>query len=338
MRSKQPESEPNFANDSFLDVVANMVGIMIMLIVVVGLRSADSARDEVVHEAQADAGELAVLEQQGKELEADVNRLAEAIREVTFTAAGQRKQRELLAFRVAAGKQALAQRRAKVSGSEQEDAKVRGQLQAAEHELQQLRADLEQLASVGPAPPIAIESYPTPISQTVYGEEVHFQLRGGRITFIPMDELVDELRSQARQKVEQLRHLPEYTDMVGPIGGFRMRYTMARVNVAADTSDPRVQQVSTYAQLSQFTLTPVSDGLGETLEEALEGRSQFRASLVDTSARQTTVTLWVYPECFNMYRRLKQELYQQGFAVAGRPLPSGQPIGGSPQGSKSAAQ
>jgi hypothetical protein len=39
-----------------------------------------------------------------------------------------------------------------------------------------------------------------------------------------------------------------------------------------------------------------------------------------------------------MYRTLREQLYQRGYSVAGRPLPEGQPIAGSPFGSKSAAQ
>jgi len=52
----------------------------------------------------------------------------------------------------------------------------------------------------------------------------------------------------------------------------------------------------------------------------------------------TTVTLWTYSDSFNAYRRMKEELYQAGFRVAGRPMPDGKQIGGSPSGTKSAAE
>ena len=41
---------------------------------------------------------------------------------------------------------------------------------------------------------------------------------------------------------------------------------------------------------------------------------------------------------FAAFRRIKEELYRLGFATAGRPLEQDMPIGGSPQGTKSAAE
>ncbi len=53
---------------------------------------------------------------------------------------------------------------------------------------------------------------------------------------------------------------------------------------------------------------------------------------------RTTVTVWVYPDSFNQFRTLKAELFRRRFLTAGRPLPEGHPIGGSPDGSRSASQ
>jgi hypothetical protein len=50
------------------------------------------------------------------------------------------------------------------------------------------------------------------------------------------------------------------------------------------------------------------------------------------------VTFWVYPDSFELYSRLRDELVSSGFSVAGRPLPEGMTIRGSPMGSVSAAQ
>ena len=56
------------------------------------------------------------------------------------------------------------------------------------------------------------------------------------------------------------------------------------------------------------------------------------------SPRDTTITLWVYPDSFDLYRQLKEELHNLGFATAGRPLPEGVLIGGSSDGTRSSAQ
>ena len=56
------------------------------------------------------------------------------------------------------------------------------------------------------------------------------------------------------------------------------------------------------------------------------------------NAARDMITIWVYPDSFDLYRRLRDELNAQGFLVAGRPLPDGVPIQGSPGGSRSAGQ
>ena len=75
-----------------------------------------------------------------------------------------------------------------------------------------------------------------------------------------------------------------------------------------------------------------------TVEQALADGSQFRRVLSGFRPSKTTITIWTYPDSFAEFRRLKQQLYQLGFPTAARPLPDGVPIGGSPHGTKSAAE
>ena len=93
-----------------------------------------------------------------------------------------------------------------------------------------------------------------------------------------------------------------------------------------------------YARLVEWTLIPTTAQLGEPIDAALAEGSEFRRALADLDRKRTTITVWTYPDSFGAFCRLKKELFQQGFAVAGRPLPDGHPIGGSPEGSRSAAQ
>ena len=55
-------------------------------------------------------------------------------------------------------------------------------------------------------------------------------------------------------------------------------------------------------------------------------------------ANDTTVTVWTYPDSYAAYRRLKETLQGMGFQCAARPMPEGELIGGSPHGSRSAAE
>jgi hypothetical protein len=64
----------------------------------------------------------------------------------------------------------------------------------------------------------------------------------------------------------------------------------------------------------------------------------MRSVLAGFDPNQATVTVWVYPDSFEPFRVLKEELYKLGYLTASRPMPQGQPITGSPQGSRSAVE
>ena len=49
----------------------------------------------------------------------------------------------------------------------------------------------------------------------------------------------------------------------------------------------------------------------------------------------TTVTFWVYPDSFELFRHLRDHLYERGHDVAGRPLPPGMPIQAAQNGTAS---
>ena len=109
-----------------------------------------------------------------------------------------------------------------------------------------------------------------------------------------------------------------------------MRYTVDMI------IDHRNGQVAVRSK--EWQVLPMQAKLGESVEEAMAGTSQFRQTLSLHRPGDTTVTLWTYPDSFAEYRWLNDELHRLGYVTAGRPLPAGFPIGGSPHGSRSAAQ
>ena len=90
--------------------------------------------------------------------------------------------------------------------------------------------------------------------------------------------------------------------------------------------------------VEQFTLEPIDEVVGELIDDALRPGSQFQRVLSQYERGRTTITLWVYPTSFQDFRAVKHHLYPLGFAVAGRPLQEGRPIGGSVYGTRSSAQ
>jgi hypothetical protein len=77
---------------------------------------------------------------------------------------------------------------------------------------------------------------------------------------------------------------------------------------------------------------------GETAEAALAEGSAFRSQIAKLRRGIHTITIHVYGDSFDAFRKIRKDLYQLGFAVAGRPLSPEMSIGFSPTGSKSTAQ
>jgi hypothetical protein len=324
-------------HDSFLDIVANMVGILIILVMVVGMRAKNAP--VVAALSPEDAKALRELEKDRateESLREEVLRAADEVRSVQRETLIQARQRDVLATLVAAAEHTTRSSRQEMDAGQQEQFDLGRSLAASKLRLEQLQRELAG-AETTRAAPILVESYPTPLSRTVSNREAHFQLRDGLIAFIPLDELVDQLKESAQQKKYKLRDLPEMTATIGPLGGFRMRYTLQRKEVPAEVAMVTGRGGS-YAELKLWTLIPISGQLGEPVETALAEGSEFRRALSQFHPDHSAITIWTYPDSFDAFRRIKKELYRLGFAAAARPLPEGTPISGSPQGSKSAAQ
>lgn len=97
-------------------------------------------------------------------------------------------------------------------------------------------------------------------------------------------------------------------------------------------------QMATRIQLTGMTVEPLQTPHGQALERVLSNSSELDIELAGRDPNATTITVWVYPNSFAAFRKLKEHLYARGFATAARPLPLGQEITGGPQGSRSRAQ
>jgi hypothetical protein len=323
---RKPQTDAEFGSDSFLDVVANLVGMAGLRIQHAPAQAADETPPIDLAQPRAAVHSL----------EDETRRLAEQAADLERQSAARRQQQEQLAAALVARRQELDARRAQLSGQAQQTLDAQRELASAPALVDQLQQDLDSTAAVKKR--VEVESYPTPLARVVQGKEEHFQLRGGRIAHIPLEELLARLKADAPSQFWKLKDLPEATGMAGPIDGFRLRYTFQKVEVPLEDQIAGKRLVGSFAQLSQWTLVPSDNLLGETLEEALGPQSNFRSVLARHKARDTTITLWTYPDSFGEFRQLKKELYLLGFPIAGRPLPADAPIGGSPRGSKSAAQ
>jgi len=340
MPKKPPkvDAAESFGSDSFLDIIANMVGILIILVMVVGLRVKNAVEVtapvvETNHNAQAEK-----MAAQAAGLEQDSLKLVDNAKQLAALASQKYDERGELALLVKAKEAAVDEEKAKLTSGTREAFDVQQAYLIEQSKLSQLEAEINALVYAPQKDVIKIKTYPTPISRAVSGREVHFQIKGGRITLVPLDQLVDELKRQMPSQVSKLRDRTEITETVGPIGGFRMRYTLERTDHVGQINGNSMTPGQSVIRTTFFEVFPDMPDRGEPLTDAMRRGSQFQNALADIDPRRYTVTLWAYPESFEHYRLVREHLYQRGFTVAGRPLPEGQLISGSPNGSKSAAQ
>jgi len=327
--------------DSFLDVVANIVGILIILVMVVGVRAGHvrSVGDRVDRghaEATSRADPTAEAQRLAASLEQDLQQLGHRASALKQELSVRQQEREEWETLLLAGRRALEAHRKTLDADARARFDTRRKLAEVQAKLDRLTREQFALESAKQETK-TIRYRPTPISRAVHGKELHFQLRHGRLASIPLDALLNEFKVTAQHQVWKLNRQSEMIDTVGPIGGFRLRYRLERLELS-----PAVQletgQSGTIIRLSRWELLPVSSDVGERLEDALADGSRFATLLANYPSSRTTVTLWVYPESFDQLRAVKDRLYTRGYAVAIRPLPDGVPIGGSPMGTKSAAQ
>lgn len=325
-------------HDSFLDIVANMVGILIILVMVAGMRAKNAPIVVALpsETSRASAAELETERENERLLHNDVLQLAEQTRSVHEETFRRDRLRNGLAVRVAAWEHENKSQRGKLDTRSRADFDLKNGLTSAQASLDQILRERD-LTLQTDSKPVLVESYPTPLSKTVHGREAHFQLRDGRIAYVPWDELLNRFVADARQNAHKLQRTSELTETVGPVDGFRLRYTLVRRELSLDLQMATGRRGS-YPVLLVAKMIPIMSQLGETFDEALSEGSEFRQILSRHRPGRTTITLWTYPDSFDLFRRLKKELYRMEFPTAARPLPWGVPISGSPEGTKSAAQ
>jgi hypothetical protein len=354
IRRRRRVREIPFSFDSFLDIVANVVGVIIRLILVVwvGARSYSSlqsvgksapAATEPVLESQAIVDPLHQdLEQHRRELAQVQRRFLEQLRQLqgfqqshppdegALTALGVRRQRleqeeAFLSNRAAARRSA-----AKVVALSSAELRERSRKLAEE-----MRA-LEQLPSLKKT-----LRYRTPISRPVQAEELLFECAQNKVTFVDIGALLGEVRQGIDEQGKLLRTQWQVEGLAGPVGAFRLHYTLERerglLDAISNGAVPEAGGSFRYG-LSEWQIEPIAAVRGETAEEALVEGSEFRQVVDPIDPKQTAVTFWVYPDSFDLFRRLRDFLYERDVTVAGRPLPNGVPIASSRRGTASRGQ
>ena len=391
MSRRRPKGELQFGSDSFLDVVANIVGILIILIVIAGLHVSKipvvflppgtPLSDEPVSElanyatAKTNESEEATEEPQLQELtmqepeeesesesepqEKPVRpplpelvvpqELVEMTKELETVLASITKEELALAARVQqsnvrqvelterqkAVQEMLAVSTQQLDSSKMRKAKAVADLELARKDLERLKLQIEEIEDKPPNVQ-TLEHKITPLSRVVNGHEKHYRLERNRVSEVPVDELVARLKDQIQKRKDWLVKTRQHQGQIGPIEGFNMQY-LVRVETLSGLDELRTGHGGYRISLSSWQIHPEPETKGETADVALRKGSKFYQSILGAGP-DTTLTFWVYPDSYALYRKLQKFTHDHGFSVAGRPLPAGVPISGSPNGSKSASQ
>ena len=318
--------------DSFLDIVTNIVGILIILVMVIGarvqtisLKPKDQSSPDVLKLMQ----EVVRLEDAVVASESELIDLDKQGEQLTLTVADAGNGRMHLITAVSATRRDVEEKKLKIDEDKAERVEMVARSDRLRDEIEQCKLEAEGI-SHAPQETKKLLAYPTPVGRTVTGDELHFRLAAGRIAYIPLTELFDRAKARTqRSGGGSLASMESRVETVGPIQDFALDYV---IEVQINRSIGQV-----YVRSREWVVKPAYYDLGETLPDALARQSRFRNILAGVTPA-TTVTLWCYPDSFEEYLAVREELHRLGVSAACRPLPEGAPIGGSAEGSKSVAQ
>jgi hypothetical protein len=355
-RRRRRMREIPFSFDSFLDVVANVVGIIIRLILVVwvGAKSYSSVQEilkrphssaplQATEESPKTDDPLAQELVQYRDVLAQARaRLQEQLRHVQEVL-NTRAHLEGQLTQVLGRRKSIEQERTTVDQTATEGSRAYQTTAFSLSELQtRQKRLLEAIQILEKQPPVKkLLRYQTPLSQPVQAEEFMFECREGRVTFIDLASLQVEVRRHLEAKGQLLRTRWQVSDVTSPVGAFRLRYTLERAPNVAEAvvpgTGPDTRATFNYG-LTEWQVEPVAETRGEPAPAALAKGSDFRRIADALDPQQAVVTFWVYPDSFALFRQLRDYLYERGLVVAGRPLPLYVPISANRHGSLSRGQ
>ncbi len=340
MRPGDESTEGLPGQDSFLDIVANIVGILIILVVVVGA-GASRAVVEAVRQANVgpDAAELsaqlAEVENHMRDRAAKLQQARKKVLLVSREADVFDRKRVELNIHKQLMEEDLQARREALTAQQQQEYDVQREILQLNLKLDELDRERLRLASME-TEVATIESAPTPLAKKIDGPAIHLRLRNGLVSVVPFEELAAEIEFSADRLRRQLSSRDEVVEVFGPIDGYRMRLRLSRTGgrptgpLAGAPVRRRVDQHATFL--------PTSPEMGAPVEQALLPGGPLAVHLRDHRRGTRAVVAWVYEDSLSDLRLLKNYLWDEGFSLAVRLLGPDQQIAAGTNGTASAAQ
>ncbi|MDR2642979.1 MAG: hypothetical protein LBC74_09315 [Planctomycetaceae bacterium] len=355
--------------DSFLDIVSNIVGILIILVMIAGVRAQNSSNnsqtqfeDESVgmstsgsHKLHNESDEttkyadeemICNLEEKFNEYKTkkrDAENIKQTINDIQITSEQiaeqiqlQENEREKL-LELIVNLRAEIEIRAEEQGEEaKKQIELQRKISEIDAKLTQLERTKQWLESRRPQA-IKMENMPTPISKTVEEKETHFRIKHDKIVYVPINELNESFFHEFNSNRNKFFANQTTTGRVGPISDFVMNYWVVRY--FAPMGGAAGNGVGQRIVLEMATYTTKNNNAGTNYKEAItQSNSDFQRLIQQYRQDIYTITFWVYPDSFEAFSAVKQFLYSKGYRVAARPLNENDEIRASSRGTKSSAQ
>jgi hypothetical protein len=333
IRRRRPQREIPFSFDSFLDVVANVVGIILRLIIVAWAAGRSYHGPPPPAPPQLPTfDEPVALPEPTDPLSPELENERRALALAQARLLEETRTRETVHRQRAAAEgdlTTLVSRRnelEKAAKSLKPEDTHRPALSLAEISSRSKQIT-EEIAALKQAPSLKQTlRYRTPVSQALQTEELMFECKAGRVTLIDVSALIDEAGRTVRAKGDALRNMWDIEEVTPPVGAFCIHFRVER-----DTA-------SSNLKLTEWFVEPLVSDRGESADLALAPGSAFRKVADSLDPQQTAITFWVYPDSFALYRKLRDYLHERDMVVAGRPIPDGVLIRSTRHGSASRGQ
>jgi hypothetical protein len=313
-------------------VTANLVGVLIILIVLVGLRVAKAPPPPAAVQAEMkrrlDAGKARIADLNSERLDLE--------RQLGYSRQGLSAKQTALVAMV----QPAPERSAAVSSLAQQLADEQRLLQSQAAELVDAQSRLVTLGQeFADAKAAAVHTsqklvHQSPLSRPVELEEVHLELQADRVTFIDTPRLIRWAGDKLRSRQLDLRSTGQSTGEVGPVGYFSLRFSVTR----KEMSYGHAMLSESPAQSVKLEVIPKQDPRGEPVELVVQPNSELGMLLDRHSPNKFAVTIWTYPDSFLAFRQLRDYLSDRGYVVAARPKRFGDLVTFATEGTRSASQ
>lgn len=348
-----PEIQEDSAQDSFLDVIANLVGVIIILVMLVGSK----ATRDVMQAAGIKMPDVAsspiqtsedpsgvALQEKVEQSRADAIHARKELEEVATRLVKMRQesgefdaQRVTLAMHRKLIEEDIAKRRNSLDADKQREFDVQRRIGEAQLKLDGLTQQQMGLLS-GPETTVELESMPTPLAREIGEDALHLRVKNGLISVVPVAELLAEAESHLGDLARRMQSSDQVVETFGPIGGYRVRVQVTRQTDPGSVTGPRAGQIQrTYIE-PLIEVLPTSETIGQDAKSSLMPGGAVYAYLEAHRRQSPAVVVWMYTDSFGDFQIVKKTLWDMGFSLATRPLPPGSDIGFSPHGTKAAAQ